>query len=184
MDEQPINCIFTTLATNKRVSERCRIPAVKHLGKNKPQIKFLFQKVMSPSCLFLCLGGQSAPSEWLPLAATQTWDKKATTSSNEMPSVIQTNSCSVRKAINDHLWASSASAQSQGEQEQLCCTIPPSSFSHPSPLSQRNLKEISTQSWLQPVKYKGRCTASSADFLHRSSGAALPPFPFFQPGII
>ena len=39
MDKQPINCIFIILAINNRFSDRCKIPVVKHLGKNLNQNK-------------------------------------------------------------------------------------------------------------------------------------------------
>lgn len=47
-----INCIFTTLAINSRVSERCRIADAKHLVKNKPKIKVCFRK--SQALVFFC----------------------------------------------------------------------------------------------------------------------------------
>lgn len=53
MDEQPINCIFTTLNNiNTRVTERCRIADAKHLVQNKLKIKACFRK--SQALVFFC----------------------------------------------------------------------------------------------------------------------------------
>lgn len=44
MDEQPINCIFTSLAINNRASERCTIPAAKPSEKTTTKVKVCLRK--------------------------------------------------------------------------------------------------------------------------------------------